>query len=75
MERHRIVGETVTGNQYTVALVRELSDDGARELAGTLRGKARSVIPTDIVEVVTIRERYAVSGMTIDRIEIGRIQA
>lgn len=75
MERVRICAQSVTGGRYTIALVRQLSDDAIKQLARDSRGRVRGIIPTDIVELVTYRESYGINGMKINQIEIGRIPA
>jgi hypothetical protein len=74
MYRFRIVAESVSG-RYTIAVVRQITDKAALELARNSRGKARSIIPTDVAEIVAYRETYDVDGMATGKTELGRIPA
>lgn len=74
MIRYRITAKS-PGHSYTISLVRFLNDEQARKLAKSSIGKARSMVPVDIQELVTYREEFAPNGMTTARTEIGRCPA
>ena len=64
MIRHRIVARGVTGEGWTVALVRFKTDEQAKAMVNSHQAKS---IYKDTLTVVVYREEFNLQGMTISR--------